>query len=339
MSVSDDDEDFLSADEGNSGDENNIGKARKSLILSEMQLMETTRGHSPKSFSIIASDSGVGAELDRGKEASFGMKAKIVDLVEDESPNEKMTKKSPLECEKPDCDEEEALAERIRERNLRIARKFSAEIAKSVKASSPIPVKSSGHMNVKQTDNQLESSEVDPKLSLPPAPPPTPALSSSFSNAEDPSSQFGWRMPKSKGLVKPNEKPDKNTATTGAQARLALDRLSELTCHTDSRNLFERVADDLKRVTIGSNESSENSEVQGQIGTSIQSIAELGNTISSWGFSGASKLLASASQVTSQVGTVFDSVGKLAQQTIQSPSSDVEETNRRSGEPSSSRGS
>jgi hypothetical protein len=219
-------------------------------------------------------------------------------------------------------DDEEALAERIRERNLKIARKFSAEIARSLKASAPIPVKT-------PNSSAREFPEIpdltDGKSSAqPPAPPSTPALSSSFNNCSDPtiqttagtlpslSTQFGWRIPPKNATQQSSSgssTPSKNTKTDD-QARHVLDRLSERLSQTD-KNLFERVAADIKKVSI------KDKEVPATVTTTdlpsaLTSITDLGNTLSGWGWSGATKLLSSASQVTSQVGSVLDSVVGVA---------------------------
>lgn len=205
---------------------------------------------------------------------------------------------------------QEALAERIRERNLRIARKFSAELAKSVKSSAPIPVSVNTSADIKTTDS--ESSNIPgAKSKLPPAPPPTPALSSSFNAAEDqsgPSTQFAWRVPtkiptrdeRSPSIIKDDQMP-----------KLALDRLSDTLSQTE-KSLFEQVAEDLKKVAIKPTDTSAYPNAEGSLTdtalSAISSISDLGNTLGGWGWSGASKLISSASQVTSQVGSVIDSV-------------------------------
>lgn len=262
------------------------------------------------------------------------------------------------------------------------------------------------------------------KIALPPAPPPTPALSSSYSNSEDPpASQFGWRIKskqsqqkiqqqqlqqaktlerkleeaclepvtsdgclkfkvspvtipkispvineeKSKrevvdyvvDRIRKNEhkiekkdqkvqqqevmkveqqlevdrvktrkeeplqssnaiKPPNKITERKLQATSVLDRLSESVDQSQkNQNIFDMVVGDIKRVSI-----------RDQDGTSVSppipiSITDLGSTLGDWGWSGASKLIASASQVTnqvtSQVGSVLDSVVNVAQQTIQQP--------------------
>lgn len=219
-------------------------------------------------------------------------------------------------------DDEEALAERIRERNLRIARKFSAEIAKSVKASAPIPVKGATPSDLKINDLDQDS---NCKSSLPPAPPPTPALSSSFnSSIEIPSgpsstptstSQYSWRVPNQPSTVRPQQADAKPNEPKSDQTRMALDRLSESLSQSD-KNLFEKVAADLKKVSIRpKTETSEGGEgVATSSGVSIPLISDLGSTLGGWSWNSATKLLTSASQVTSHVGTVIDSVSQHLQQ-------------------------
>lgn len=223
-------------------------------------------------------------------------------------------------------DNEEAIAERIRERNIKIARKFSAELAKSVKASAPIPVKTEPPIGFRVDDIEYPDLPDSDKKSVrqPQAPPPTPALSSSFC-ADEPlaspassaaaavpgetsGTQYGWRVP-----IKPRTKqtdiaPPKECDIN--QARAALDRLSEKYTDAD-KSLFQKVADDIKKVTIKSDDppidpTQQQSTSSGSSG--LPSISSLGQSFGGWNWNSASRILASASEVTAQVSSVLDSV-------------------------------
>ena len=265
-----------------------------------------------------------------------------------------------LKCDVEENDEEEALAERIRERNLKIARKFSAEIAKNIKASAPqaIPVKpSKGHnsenigpqvprggecASIPEIDTSGIGSSTLSNSFLPPAPPPTPALSSSFNQLVDqpePSSpsmissstQYGWRLPPSARQMSPSNSlpgtPGSEPATgsaastaeavpsraKGEQARDALDRLADrLAQSNQGGSIFERVAADLKKVSIKAEEQQAldagQASATAAAEAALSTIADLGTTLGGWGWSGATKLLSSATQLSTQVGSVLDSV-------------------------------
>lgn len=234
-------------------------------------------------------------------------------------------------------DDEEALVERIRERNLKIARKFSAEIARNLKASAPIPVKTSN-----STSHEFSeiSDPLDSKSSIQPrAPPSTPALSSSFNNLTDPTAptagtsplntQYSWRIPPkiaSQQSSSGSNTPSKNVKAD-EQARQVLDRLSERLTQTD-KNLFERVAADIKKVSLKKEETPATTDLP----SALASITDLGSTLGGWGWSGATKILSSASQVTSQVSSVLDTVvGAPAEEGNSSSSA----TNRAPDEPTS----
>ena len=255
--------------------------------------------------------------------------------------------------EDDDDDEEEILAERIRERNLKIARKFSAEVAKNHKSSAPIPMKTSCS-KAHPTSSKEQISSTDPmnladtelaegmsKLSSsfqPPAPPPTPALSSSFSQLNDcpatistptltSSTQYGWRIPSARQTPPSTSQPGtpkgessstsdvhKDRSIKNEQARLALDRLSDKLSQIDQgKNLFDQVAADLRKVSMKPSEPTAGSQTT-DLPAIASSLTDLGSTISGWGWSGASKLFSSATQVTSQVGSVFETVVNLPQQ-------------------------
>lgn len=305
MSLSDDEDEFQSADEDNYGEE--TAKAKEAKEIDN----KLTQHRKKRVDEEITSSSSSKNDEDK-------------DVAED--------------------DDEEALAERIRERNLKIARKFSAEIAKNIKSSAPIPVKiTTSKVNRNQSDKEeglLDDVEY-PSSNPPPAPPPTPALSSSFSNSQEPpissitttelkedcesaGTRYGWRIP-TKSVPKirqldspstPNVEIDKEPNV--GQPRTALDRLVDNT--SDSKNLFEKVAEDLKKVSI-MNDSSQFPATSGLTAANIPIISELGNSLSGWNWNSASKLLASASQVKSQVGSVLDSVVNVAQVSHQQQSS------------------
>jgi hypothetical protein len=220
------------------------------------------------------------------------------------------------EEEEEEDEDEDALAERIRERNLKIARKFSAEIARSLRASAPIPVNTKNSPPHEFSEN---SYPMDHKSSIqPPAPPSTPALSSSFNNLSDQTplttgtssatnTQYGWRMfPKvaNQQSSSGTSSPSKNTKPED-QARSVLDKLSEKLSQND-KSLFERVAADIKKVSINDEESQTTTTTDTP--SALTSITDLGSTLGGWGWNGATKLLSSASQVTSQVSSVLDSV-------------------------------
>lgn len=320
-----------------------------------------------------ADEEGFGEEVTEAKEVvadvaapqhTHKSKENAKDLIKN-SPPIAHVKQENLANEDIDDDEEEALAERIRERNLRIARKFSAEIAKNIKTSAPIPVKTplSGnrHQLSKDEGGSLDDIEY-PSSNPPPAPPPTPALSSSFSNSQEPTvspvvaselkeenenvgSKYGWRIPTKNT---PSFKQPESASTFGAsvattsnvsdkrskndQARSALDRLTSLT--QDNKNLFEKVAEDLKKVSIKSNpvQTSESSSS----GANIPIISDLG-ALGGWSWNSASRLLASASQVTSQVGSMLDTV-KNASSSIQQQSKEEDKLQASNSKLSSVRG-
>lgn len=175
--------------------------------------------------------------------------------------------------------------------------------------------------------------------SYPPAPPPTPALSSSPSStgpatslvdraspaesAKSAPSQYNWRLPpaatsKSTSQCQANtsssrkESSQINEATDKAQqARLALDKLSEKLSHQE-KSLFEMVAGDIKKVAIRATDTlapqapkhsgtSTSSEPATGDESLPSSLVDLGTSIGSWGWNNASKLLTSASKVTTQV--------------------------------------
>lgn len=92
----------------------------------------------------------------------------------------------------------------------------------------------------------------------------------------------------------------------GEHARLTLDKLSEKLSQSD-KNLFAKVAEDLKKVSIKPKPEGSTDPAK-EAGSSIPSISDLGSALGGWNWNSASRLLASASQVTSQVGSVIDSV-------------------------------
>lgn len=162
--------------------------------------------------------------------------------------------------------------------------------------------------------------------SFPPAPPPTPALSSSptsssvsnafpdsteGSNRAEPRSTHQKQVPNSKQISSKTEdcsSPSSADQSKTQQARFALDKLSEKLSNQE-RSLFEMVAEDIKKVAIRAGETLapvNNEEPGTSSGTAtsdenLPSLVDLGSTIGSWGWSNASKLLNSASKVTSQV--------------------------------------
>lgn len=319
MHHSDDEDDFQSADEDGFGDEEQQG-GRCKADLKQVTREGDQRPTSDEACATIKSSSN------RVIQAYTVEPTIVQDDDEKNTTKEEHHKPSPTgkTGAKPstlvdeDDEDEESLAERIRERNLKIARKFSAEIAKNNKASIPIPVKSPAPVGFKVSDIEYPSTpEPDSKSGLPPAPPPTPASSSSFSNLDEQQSseiknQYGWRILQSHKVI-PTSQPDTPTRIVdpkGEQARLALDRLSEKLSQSD-KNLFERVAADIKKVSIKSDDPPVPDAPP--ISSVLPSISDLGSTFGGWGWSGATKLLSSASQVTSHVGSVFDSVVNVSQ--------------------------
>lgn len=390
MSFSDDEE-FLSADEDNidlSDDESN----RKEAFVLECDL--ATKSKSSISNQNPTSEIEKHA-VDRTKRQDF------VEIVNDKddiriSEIKNQPKKVGVipknEFDESTLEEDDKNSEIDREKNLKLARKFSAEIAKSVQASAPTPVKTTPPIQINKP-NRIKTNDLNEgcsKSGLPPAPPPTPALSSSYSNTDDqPPSQFGWRvLSKSKQLQQKNSKiceldsSDKSLTDTTAdekqnlvgpvitiradkptsaehsgsksknlveeseaednkkellaetkvtetkrprspvgkpQARFALDRLSESVSQSRNQNIFEKVVDDLNRVSIKTDQE------ETVVPISLPSITELGARLGGWGWGGVQTdwLMASASQVTSQVtsqmGSVLESVVNVAQQTVQPP--------------------
>lgn len=310
MSLSEDEDDFQSADEDGFGDDRtqieNIAATTTSETLSP-DLKEPDQDKNQE-------------ESVSNKSETSTDKGKVIETSpEDAKKIEEQTTSVPIDEED---DDEEALVERIRERNLKIARKYSAEIAKSVKSASPIPVQSGPSIGFRDDDIDYPAiPDPEVKSSPPPAPPPTPALSSSF-NLEDtfssqPSSsgtQYGWRIsPKVKEDQQETSQADNSKSE---QARVALDRLAEISPQSD-KSLFEKIAEDVKRVTIttGDRVEPENSDSldSSKPGSStIPLLSELSSSFGGWNWNSASKLLASASQVTSQVGSVLDSVVNIA---------------------------
>lgn len=138
------------------------------------------------------------------------------------------------------------------------------------------------------------------------------------------SSQYSWRIPPagspkaapiSSRQAPPSrtESPEsgdtKEAADKAQQAKLALDKLSERLSHQE-KSFFELVAGDIKKVAIRAGETlappgQEQSTASGEPTTSDDSLpntlVDLGTSIGSWGWSNASKLLTSATKVTTQV--------------------------------------
>lgn len=305
MSSSCDEEDFQSADEEvHDADEINTKGKQKSkpskLVIGDSK-SHTTEVVSDEEKVNVEGDPTIILDKDQDKPGASSKK--------DSDPRSEGTENEASQNtnDDGDDDEQEALAERIRERNLRIARKFSAELAKSVKSSAPIPVITSVDT---KTSNSESSNIPGANSKLPPAPPPTPALSSSL-NAEDqsePSTQFAWRVP---AKISTRDERSSSINKDDPMPRLALDRLSDTLSQTE-KSIFEQVAEDLKKVAIKTSDTSAFSNAEGSLTdtalSAISSISDLGNTLGGWGWSGASKLISSASQVTSQVGSVIDSV-------------------------------
>ena len=354
MHSSDEDEDdFLSADEEGFGDgeaepieksgsKSEINDVKQPKDKAILRKIEQGIPSAKLVEAVMKQDEEVEViEEEEEKEAEKVAKNKSSDSEEvssSETADAILKQSSNSVAEDEEDDEDEALADRIRERNLKIARKFSAEIAKSIKASAPVPVKPPA-LNVGFKVSDIEypniSEHKGSKLSLPPAPPPTPALSSSFNNLDEQQStnassptlnttatattQYGWRiLPK---IIPTPQASGSGAKETGAtviaqsstsntieQTRSALDRLSENASHSE-KNLFEKVAADLKKVSIRSEDPPVGQEDGGGLPNNpVPLIADLGSTLGSWGWSGATKLLSSASHVTSQVSSVLDSV-------------------------------
>lgn len=336
MSISDDDDDFLSADEDCFVDDE---KKESKVVETNSELDKDLNSSSKRTHEQDEGEtkviSGGSKDIKTGEhgDATETNKAKG-DLLKQEAQEESVNVEENTEARSKadktnNDDDDDAQTEgvslrRIRERNLKLARKYSAEIAKNVKASAPIPIKTTAPADFKITDDDSATiADSRFKGSMPPAPPPTPALSSSFNSDEQPNetptSLYSWRVPikiqkvttasssspsLSKQDTEKQEQPAvsglKSTDTKTEQARLTLDRLSEKLSQPD-KNLFEKVAEDLKKVSISQEPTSGNSS------DSLPIIPSLSSTFSGWNWSSATKILASASQVTSQVSSVLDS--------------------------------
>lgn len=300
MSLSNDEEDdFQSADEDGFADEDDL--------RDDVEAAKLEAGHSKQNrkSSVSGTDDSTIIEPEIKQTSAHKL---------ERSPSLSDIEKLDSEQQASNEEDEGVLAERIRERNIKIARKFSAELAKSVKASAPIPVKTELPIGFKVDDiDYPDIPGSDQKVRQPMAPPPTPALSSSFSaeeslspNQESSGSQYGWRVP-IKPRVKQTDTPPKECDID--QARAALDRLSDQYTDTD-KSLFQKVADDLKKVSIKSEDPSNvQNPTQATPGPSaLPSLSSLGQTFGGWNWNSASRILASASEVTSQVSSVLDSV-------------------------------
>lgn len=325
MSVSDD-EDFLSADEGDVDTANPTCPDEARTSMNKCAQSKPLDGHpahdqsSTKSLSSLAQRSSTNRNVDEH-------------INEHRSTQVERSMSSQSSASENDDDEDETLAERIRERNLILAKKFSKEM-KQVQppSSAPIPVKPIASRVRQRLDESMsndttgidENSFIDNQelklASSPPAPPSTPALSTSFNTSEPSmSSQFPWRQ---QAKQKTNI-PASQTAIDSKvlQTRQALDRLAEKLCSADDKNLFEQVAEDVKKVSISANTTNRDNQPTDVPDFSLPTMSELGSlggAIGGWGWNGATKLLASATQVTSQVGSVLDSVVQ-ASQNLQNP--------------------
>lgn len=320
MSLSDDDDDFLSADEeGFCSDQKTLSTVGGKNVTDLKQADHFVKIEPANKCKIPRK--AIEA-FETGREANFQEDKSVVEEVVESVEKTGSLQEGPVRNDdvNDEEDEEEALVERIRERNLKIARKFSAEITKSVKSSAPIPVKGQPNIGFKVNDTECQNIPgSEAQSSPPPAPPPTPALSSSF-NSDEPSgslsmegSQYGWRLPaKLKNIGAESLSPHSKSE----QARQALDRLSEKLYESD-KNLFEKVAEDIKKVSIKSGEPSASADSAGASGSAsggMPLLSDLTSTLGGWNWNSASRLLASASQVTSQVGSVLDSVVNASQQ-------------------------
>lgn len=318
MSLSGDEDDFQSADEEGFGEDL---KTLDQAAVESNRAKVCTKGNKNSLVDKCKNDSSDQNVIEALEVKPLESSPANRDTTQKEKPVGHQKDKEGIvddKCEADDNgDEEDAVVERVRERNLKIARKFSAELARNIKASAPIPFKGASPPGFKVSDIEYPIIESD-ATSSPPPPPPTPALSSSF-NSEEPTSspsiggtQYGWRVP---AKVKPNQSGAADTSPSSAsksdQARLTLDRLSEKLSQSD-KSLFERVADDLKKVSIKPGDATvpeDNSSTAG-----IPLIYDLTDTLSNWNWNSASRFLASASKITSQVSSVIDSVVNASQQ-------------------------
>lgn len=332
MSLSEEEDDFLSADEGTSDGEHettpvnrldDLLDLKRTDKIEELDKVEKSDAH-PKAAEKTN-------EADRRVDTKEKPKLDIKDISA-YSEQDGQSRKSPV-CDREKGsdgdDDEETLAERIRERNLKLARKFSVEIAKNVKASAPIAVRGTPSTDRNDEIELPSIAKTGLHSSPPPAPPPTPALSSSL-NPEEPNNsgtQYGWRLP-AKSKPSCSKQPD----TKSEQTRLALDRLSEQISQSE-KTLFTKVAEDLKKVSIKSEDS--NTQRPTSEAGAIPLISDLGGTLGGWSWGNATKLLASASQVTSQVSSVLDSVSQHIQSTGHADQKST--TSSTLGEPSQAR--
>lgn len=309
MSLSEDEDDFLSADEGAPDEDHDTTPVKRSDNLKKVDkiilpdLVEKTEICLKSAPNCDEVNPKIGS-----KENPESSRENYLDFSDRPELSPESLKDD--QAKGIDDDDEQMLAERIRDRNLKLARKFSAEIAKSVKATAPIAVKGALSTNPKNDDIEYPNiPEADIHSNPPPAPPPTPALSSSLSSEEPGISgtQYGWRLP-----VKNRPSCSDQPHMKSEQTRQALDRLSEQVSQSD-KNLFTKVAEDLKKVSIKSGESS--SALFSSDSSTIPSMSDLGGSFSGWNWSNATKLLASASQVTSQVSSVLDTVSQHLQST------------------------
>lgn len=158
----------------------------------------------------------------------------------------------------------------------------------------------------------------------------TPTSSHAATAVAPTPSQYGWRIPTKNTLtskqqtIEQTSKEEKGDDPTPKpedevelKTRLVFDEMSrklskKLLSHHD-KNLIDIVKEDIKRLSIKTDaEEPAGREARRAINlptpSITASITDLGTTLGGWSWSGASKILASASLVTSQVGSVLDSV-------------------------------
>lgn len=305
MSYSEDEDDFQSADEDGFDD----GTKPKDVVAT-ISTIDSSDLNKPNQ--LLSQETSI----DKSTEALID-KTKVIETFLENPGQVKLESSSGVEEKENREDDEGALTERSRERNLKVATNYSIEIAKTIQPSAPISVQ--GDSDIGFDVDDIEYPNIPgPEIQSSPPPPPTPSRSSSFnseSNLSQPT-QCGWRI--SAKTKNNRQESTQSENSKSEQARLALDRLSEILPQSE-KSLFERIAEDVKKVSITTGDRNNFSQAQSsgsdnsKGGSAIPLFSELSSSLGGWNWNGASKLLASASQMTSQVGSVLDSVVNINQ--------------------------
>lgn len=303
--LSDDEDDFLSADEESFVEEKSEVK------------MEKKPDANKKSHEIV--DNRKDNSQDRNKKSN-----EAIETSKHSAGQTKIEAKSKFDFEQliddVDDDEERKLAERIKERNLKIAKKFlkveTNETQKKEKDNTTEQIFREAVVKEKKLKSQdisypqlspLQSNSEDKPF--PPAPPPTPAADTKTDHA---SSQYPWRQSEQQKRAAAIEAASKAKDPLSELSKSVLDRLSNNLSGTE-KNLLDQIVTDLKKVSIkpDGNKTKNDSQTSASDSSGIEDcipiLSDLGLNNLSW--ANASKLLSSAT-----VGSVLDSVKHLAQQ-------------------------